>query len=973
MQERSDSIGNGYHGNLISTRVNVDDVEEPKIQEDENRINMDYGDRPLQVTVRKKESPLAMGRELNRLLKKAAIQSYDFVSQESMDAIRTSVRLTVAEEKELSTAYENMQKAMTKINAMHGSDFGKVFKAKSKENKIVRTAIDTQLELAVLLHALAERQDDDETRMKLDGLAMKCELRSSEIGSLAGELADLAAAQGKKKGQVVRDERLDKLFSAMIAEKAVGMHGTEEALQRLGSFVEPVMTCIDRYREHPEAFSPLEVETLRRDIGDLKKALEYARDYGLDMSQEYDTAESLKDGGKVGDNGRVMIEPFIFKKMIGVLDSAYGRLQDCAKTVREQHLLNYVKREFREPPFTAYFQLLDEFEAKGRPVDPENKLAAVRTFVDIYIDLRVNANRYAKQPSPELKSALKAGLEKMRKAHSSVENARALMKQLLSTVAAKQKNPYDFNEDDSDVDENEEIQELREKAGKMIEKDRLKALAHFVDGMDGLEMQLEHMFLMADQMSLKDKPLEQVMTSQDVVALYDGEVRFSTVLEAHIHNVSTADFDQAFDTSKLVRSRPLGKGSFNTVMGCDFRQQDGTVVQSVFKPELAGRIAMDDMSLSWLGNYGKEQHIYDLNIASYETARVFGLEGNIVKSSLGTYHGDYGLFMEKAPGMSPRSMIVNKDAKQDNGLSTEELQYLPVVDEQRCLGNMMHQLSNLQWLDLLTGQGDRHNNNYMVSVDSEMNVSVKGIDNDTCFPENRTGVMKFMIPARKQLELFLDLIDDGLELSSSVSLPRIPRRRDANTSVEQITKIQQAYVQKYGPTFFKEFFGGADGFTIDPQSGLIQSVDLSKIRKNRGVAMAVVRDLFGFHTCCYPSVIDQELRDAFLSMKNSPQRLETWKKQLSKRMSEAAVEATMGRFNDICSYLETMKRRNVLSGEGWYQRDWKKAPAIEDMLPENTRDQGGGRAELVTDLNKSIKRLSSDFMYRDFSYILKLK
>ena len=52
---------------------------------------------------------------------------------------------------------------------------------------------------------------------------------------------------------------------------------------------------------------------------------------------------------------------------------------------------------------------------------------------------------------------------------------------------------------------------------------------------------------------------------------------------------------------------------------------------------------------------------------------------------------------------------------------------------------MRRELTNLNWLDLLTGQVDRHAHNYFVERDADGNVTgVKGIDNDLAFGRNTT-------------------------------------------------------------------------------------------------------------------------------------------------------------------------------------------------------------------------------------------
>jgi hypothetical protein len=47
--------------------------------------------------------------------------------------------------------------------------------------------------------------------------------------------------------------------------------------------------------------------------------------------------------------------------------------------------------------------------------------------------------------------------------------------------------------------------------------------------------------------------------------------------------------------------------------------------------------------------------------------------------------------------------------------------------------DVRREVTKLQMLDHLVGQGDRHGNNYFINVDSNGKVTVTGIDNDQCF------------------------------------------------------------------------------------------------------------------------------------------------------------------------------------------------------------------------------------------------
>ena len=70
---------------------------------------------------------------------------------------------------------------------------------------------------------------------------------------------------------------------------------------------------------------------------------------------------------------------------------------------------------------------------------------------------------------------------------------------------------------------------------------------------------------------------------------------------------------------------------------------------------------------------------------------------------------------------------------------------LPPEQHAKVIGGLIRGLNRLAWLDLITGQGDRHGRNYMIDVRSDLTVSVKGIDNDMCFAAYRTGLHTYVI------------------------------------------------------------------------------------------------------------------------------------------------------------------------------------------------------------------------------------
>lgn len=166
--------------------------------------------------------------------------------------------------------------------------------------------------------------------------------------------------------------------------------------------------------------------------------------------------------------------------------------------------------------------------------------------------------------------------------------------------------------------------------------------------------------------------------------------------------------------TQLSDLKKLGAGAFNSTYGVSYRDTRGRTYDAVFKPLSSG-----------LGGAGEATEIPGddpqlalRNLATCDLAAKLKFDV-IPDTEVGTARwpmshgrtaGRVGLIMEKAPG--------------EQGSRTDKANFRhPQV---------MRELTKLQLLDHLTGQGDRHNENYFISVEGDK-ARVSGIDNDQCF------------------------------------------------------------------------------------------------------------------------------------------------------------------------------------------------------------------------------------------------
>ena len=249
------------------------------------------------------------------------------------------------------------------------------------------------------------------------------------------------------------------------------------------------------------------------------------------------------------------------------------------------------------------------------------------------------------------------------------------------------------------------------------------------------------------------------LTDNDVNALMEGRMNFSSAVEAKIWNPG-GEFRNDLDGKELVESKVLGSGQFNTVKACKFAGADGKVVEKVFKGEVG---ATNSMEVGALNRYlcADESHTGALasNVAAQKVAGKIGCGDVFTKTTFGMLGDEHGMFMEKAKGVQQSEF--DDFIKDPSLLKTAKLNDDKTVCA-KLLGNdnlkalfcveATEKLNNLQWLDVVTGQMDRHLGNAMIGVDSAGRAEVKGIDNDENFSDCQIGCGQFLFKDEAELE-----------------------------------------------------------------------------------------------------------------------------------------------------------------------------------------------------------------------------
>ncbi|MFQ9868616.1 MAG: hypothetical protein ACLRWP_17905 [Bilophila wadsworthia] len=340
-----------------------------------------------------------------------------------------------------------------------------------------------------------------------------------------------------------------------------------------------------------------------------------------------------------------------------------------------------------------------------------------------------------------------------------------------------------------------------------------------------------------------------------IQAALDHHVDMNTILEASLRGIMADQLELRAGDAILTDTRKLGQGAANTVHLCTYRGRDGEDMKLVFKPEVGARRGLDHLCASGLG-YRNGARVMQLNVAASRVADAIGCGGTIARSSIGSHDGQLGLFMEAAPArpssISPEAKPVCRmpDGKELNFPETcRFLRSNGKLDAMRA--NLMRELSKMEWADVLSGQVDRHGDNYLIDINPQTGaVKITGIDNDASFGTRKAG---------------MTVVD--------LSRPT-PRQQDF------LSKLRR------------------EGYTIPPDG----RIDLSKLPDR---LLSETRQQFGFNQLFRPVFIDRDTFDKLTAI-----REDDYRAMLAPCMDNEAVDAAVSRLKDAQRHAARLEREH---------------------------------------------------------------
>ena len=742
--------------------------------------------------------------------------------------------------------------------------------------KAVKAAIEAQQALSEAVEKLGPRlAESKEVNAELQNafteVQFQCDRRVSEIDSLVVKMYLLVQQDAVDNANT--DPKVKALFDATFKElmprEAIMGHGTAESLELIketfGEKMRPLAKKLDDFAaDASKVLSQEEILSLLCDMADMKAALDDVRKNGLN-----ETVMKSAEGTTICDeNGNAITTKTEVDSSL--LDALEKLLDDVSAQIVEARNVS-VKRS-RQAFLEEVKAMLSPENAPGGDTAMSSKNALRNNtltefklerekFVGLMRDYSLGT-----LPMNEFDDRFN---ECIRKLHGLSANlASALVSVGVDAVTA--------------------LDVVKAVRGIHLVKAQFRAL------------------LEAGDLIKTGEEEDPGLAKIDVRRIMLGEVGISNVVEAKILGFKPNDVDSATEESNIESSSELGSG----MAGKTYLLKTKSGGELVFKPELDSRIGLSGITLGMNGAYRYAQKTVNLNLATQDTAKAFGCEDLVVKYSVGSHNGQFGFFMEKAEGYSGEEMW-KKNKKNNgggNGIAPTEIhnKVLSEKEQVNILGAAAQKLNRLMWLDLITGQGDRHWNNFFAKVEkdgekkddlgnSEYNVTVKAIDNDASFASWRIGLQKFAI---------------------------------AKNTVERFYKeLKQVCADIHGPDWEKEYSKRVfldRGIVRNDEDGSL-TVDFAKVESPE-VKMAIAKTL-GMQSVALPEEIDRGFYETLMDMDKHSEKKQAYLESIKPRISQKALEATEIRLNEAIQHAKKL----MTEGKVYGTKQWKNYKNLNGM------------------------------------------
>ena len=712
--------------------------------------------------------------------------------------------------------------------------------------KAVKSAIEAQQTLSMELGKFNERlaqapKDlvDAKLQDQFTELQFQCDRRASEIDSIVFRMYDLTQQDAVKRG--IQDPKittlLDATFNELMPREAIMMHGTAEAFEKLDENItrqmRPLIEKLDAFTaDGSKVLSHEDILSLKRDMTTMKNAIANVRENGIEITH-------IGNDGKPSHVTRTRVDKSLLDAMDKVLDDAAARIDNAknASAMRAREtFLKEVKASLYPEDAPGGDKVVQE-NTSNYPVIHEFKMAR-NEFIRILHD-RAAGTLSGKQFDTKIDACIAKFMK------PEFENLESTLTTLGYAPSVA------------------------------------RSVAKAVGGLTIIKGQFKE--LMKSTKQMMDDKGDLGITTSDVRRIMLGEVGLSSVVEAKARGFKPGDVNPAVDESNVVSSKPLGAGNAGKTYLVKMKSGE----EFVFKPELESRLGLSELSLGGTA-YVSKQMTANLNLATQDTAETFGCKDLVVKYSVGSHNGQFGVFMEKAKGCEGSGFACMNGTGGDDGIMPLNLgDEIKDDDERRKIkGTVAQKLNKLMWLDLITGQGDRHWNNYFVHIHKDTHeVTVKGIDNDAAFSSRQVGLQKYALE-KNRAERFVDELKDVCKKLFGKGWEREYERVSSDPSLVR----------------------NADG---------TMTVNLADA-KTPEIKMAAI-PVLGLQSTALPEEIDEDFYNKLMEMDKDPSKKQDYLNSLAPRISKEALTATESRLNEAIEHAKKLKEAGKVYGTNQWQ------------------------------------------------------
>lgn len=927
-------------------------VQEPQVEQDVGR----------------KDAQELLGK-LDVLFSRAATETTVSVDSSSIKKILKSMvgtdKAAQALVKELSDLADRAETSFKRLSSLTGANLANALDAEGnwvdEAGARVQAAIEDQQALSEKLNGLINKYGTGEDGA-LEEAMFRCDRRVSEIFSLAAEMAEIQAAQNPNEVPPESRARLKMTVERLLPQQALAMHGTAEALAHVKEVLSPLADRLDAFKADGTAgFKEGELAALRQEVAQMRAAVNDMRTNGVEVG-----------------NGRVVPDIGLLDGIDNILDGVTKKLSDVRRAVGTKSIMTFAADELKS---------VAEYNVDSFNLDPKGmKVMQILApeLHDAIVLRRQVAERYAEYVAA-LKNPNATEAQRLAALASMADAARSLKamdrtkirKQIVELTNASR----ELDGREYEITNNVWLEQyLIEKYGTRALRQRgvghegvvefAQALDLFIIecdntprgrtgpatklfqavGFDATKLLPKAAHLAVMHKSVGEMKEESFLTGGIALDVFSGKIRPTTLVEARIRGMEDADIDPGLDDANLVEAHKLGSGAANTVYSVSYKNGE----TYVFKPEAPGRDGMENLVVGDAGAYDDAQQVSQLNIATTKAASALGAEDVMVKTSVGVHNGQYGLFMEKAPGATAADFRRGDKAGAD-GLSSTEIQALPAQEKQAVKAGLMRGLNRLQWLDIVTGQADRHAGNYLMEVkrnpegaDEKFAVKVTGIDNDACYSSWRTGLYTYEVGPQRY-----DKFMAALEKFAASLYPDGQAR-----------------------ALFIENILNSPAVTHDAEARTVK-FDFSKGINDEVAVLA--RNTFGFQSLQPPRLIDRDMYDHIVALgfdaKGEPTAARTaYLAEIKSRVSEDCYKAAVSRLDDVIAYVKGLPAENIIDKDGWSSPE---VQANETQTGTNVQRRGAMKlgsfgppgaqlyAKGVEDVKMHLARLMRDVYARD--------